>query len=168
MTSEAPGQNNKNDNITRISRRDFLKLLGALTFGGIIASLSRHVSALQTITPSIPLNSGLIAQPISPNGILGKWDIYSSVKDATPGQAEKCPVLPIHAALLRTGKVLFLSGSQNDPTFFSCKKFRNVIWDPTKPAGPSSFKIFDTPPGEPHTLRTIIFVRWSAYHMWWY
>ncbi|HZI71975.1 MAG TPA: hypothetical protein VFD60_12525, partial [Nitrososphaeraceae archaeon] len=166
MPSEASDENfegNSNNIDTRkISRKGFLKLLGAgasiLMFGRFsdLAALltRRQANALQTFTPSVPLfpfNPDVITAQRVAGSRIGKWDIYSVLPNATPEQAEKCPVLPIHAALLRTGKVLFLSSSQNDPTFFSCKKFRNVVWDPAKPIGPGAFNVIDTPPGEPHT-----------------
>jgi hypothetical protein len=49
-----------------------------------------------------PDSSTLIAQ----GGGVGSWQLlsYSS------------PILPCHAALLRTGKVFFFAGSGNDPT----------------------------------------------------
>jgi hypothetical protein len=37
------------------------------------------------------------------------------------------PINPIHVALLRTGKVLIASGSENDPTHTT---FRAAVWDP--------------------------------------
>jgi hypothetical protein len=40
------------------------------------------------------------------------------------------PVRNIHAALLRTGKVLLIAGSGNDEKNFDAKSFRSVLWDP--------------------------------------
>jgi Domain of unknown function (DUF1929)/Glyoxal oxidase N-terminus/PKD domain/Bacterial Ig domain len=48
------------------------------------------------------------------------------------------PINPIHAALLRTGRVLVVSGSENDPTVTT---FRATVWDPT--AG--TFAVQDIP-----------------------
>jgi hypothetical protein len=50
----------------------------------------------------------------------GRWDIakYDS------------PVNSVHAALLRTGKVLLIAGSGNNEESFAAKSFRTVIWDP--------------------------------------
>ena len=38
-------------------------------------------------------------------------------------------VLAVHAALLHTGKVLFFSGSGNDPDKLAAHDFRSVVWD---------------------------------------
>ncbi|MHC5832029.1 MAG: galactose oxidase, partial [Nostoc sp.] len=38
------------------------------------------------------------------------------------------PILPIHAALLRTGKVFFFCGSGNDPTRLNTP-YDSVVWD---------------------------------------
>ncbi len=50
----------------------------------------------------------------------GQWDVLSS----------KNPVRSIHAALLKTGKVLLIAGSGNDQKSFDGGTFRTVIWDP--------------------------------------
>ncbi len=50
----------------------------------------------------------------------GQWDT----------QKHDSPVHSIHAALLRTGKVLLIAGSGNDQKSFDNKSFRTVIWDP--------------------------------------
>ncbi|MGC2570734.1 MAG: hypothetical protein WA364_04410, partial [Candidatus Nitrosopolaris sp.] len=150
-----------------------------LTFGGVVASLARHVNALQTFPPSTPFNSALIAQPLTQEGKIGCWEIYSTVKTnctitgakARPEQAQTCPVLPIHAALLRTGKVLFLSGSQNDPTFFMQKVSKCYLGSNSTSRPFLIQNIRHASWRAAHRcflLRSIIFVRWSAYHMWWY
>ena len=41
----------------------------------------------------------------------------------------KSPVLPIHAALLRTGKVFFFPGSGNDPNNVNNSRNDSAIWD---------------------------------------
>ncbi|CAI7980197.1 Galactose oxidase [Frankia sp. Hr75.2] len=49
----------------------------------------------------------------------GRWDIV-----ADPGSRS------IHAALLRTGKILLLAGSGNDQASFDAKRFETLLWDP--------------------------------------
>ena len=41
------------------------------------------------------------------------------------------PVRAVHAALLRTGKVLLIAGSGNDPAEFAAGTFKTAIYDPT-------------------------------------
>lgn len=41
------------------------------------------------------------------------------------------PVRAVHAALLRTGKVLLIAGSGNDPNQFAAGSFKTAIYDPT-------------------------------------
>jgi len=61
----------------------------------------------------------------------GKWDIvpYNS------------PVFPIHAALLYTSKVLFISGSGNCVPRFNNNLFTSALWDYQD----NTFKVFQTP-----------------------
>jgi hypothetical protein len=79
----------------------------------------------------------------------GKWELL-------PFNSE---VLAIHAAVLRTGKVLFFAGSGNnthrvaDPNFGNVKKnmWTSVVWDPTAPQGanfshPATIKRADKKP----------------------
>lgn len=47
----------------------------------------------------------------------------------------------IHAALLRTGKVLLIAGSGNDVRDFAAGTFRSVLWDPVR----NTFKEIPTP-----------------------
>ena len=47
----------------------------------------------------------------------------------------------IHAALLRTGKVLIIAGSGNDRKQFNAGRFRTIIWDPDT----DTFKNVHTP-----------------------
>ncbi|MGZ3099353.1 radical copper oxidase GlxA [Streptomyces sp. H72] len=54
----------------------------------------------------------------------GKWEIIEF--------PEKYRQNTIHAALLRTGKVLLVAGSGNDQDNFDAKKFNTRIWDPVK------------------------------------
>lgn len=52
----------------------------------------------------------------------GHWSILSV--------PEQMRVNAIHAALLRTGKVLIVAGSGNDRKQFNAGKFRTILWDP--------------------------------------
>ncbi|GAB2953048.1 kelch motif-containing protein [Streptomyces pseudoechinosporeus] len=54
----------------------------------------------------------------------GKWEIVDF--------PEKYRLNTIHAALLRTGKVLLIAGSGNNQDNFDAKKFDTRIWDPVK------------------------------------
>src|SRR3954471_3046479 len=45
--------------------------------------------------------------------------------------ANPSPVRAVHAALLRTGKVLLVAGSGNDPNEFAAGSFKTAIYDPT-------------------------------------
>ncbi|MFC8430805.1 galactose oxidase-like domain-containing protein [Streptomyces sp. NPDC057253] len=54
----------------------------------------------------------------------GKWEIVQFPKEYRQNT--------IHAALLRTGKVLLVAGSGNNQDNFDAKKFDTRIWDPVK------------------------------------
>lgn len=54
----------------------------------------------------------------------GKWEIVDF--------PEKYRLNTIHAALLRTGKILLIAGSGNNQDNFDAKKFDTRIWDPVK------------------------------------
>ncbi len=60
--------------------------------------------------------------------LAGEWRLLS----------QPLPINPIHAALLRTGRVLVVSGSENDPTVTT---YRAAVWDP---AG-GAFAVQDIP-----------------------
>ncbi|WP_368861194.1 galactose oxidase-like domain-containing protein [Frankia sp. AgB32] len=49
----------------------------------------------------------------------GRWDIVADSGSRS-----------IHAAMLRTGKVLLMAGSGNDKKNFDAKRFETVLWDP--------------------------------------
>ena len=54
---------------------------------------------------------------------MGSWQV----------RVEQAPILPVHAALLHTGKVLFIAGSGNDPSNTSDQALSqgDAVWDPT-------------------------------------
>jgi galactose oxidase-like protein/glyoxal oxidase-like protein/PKD domain-containing protein/Big-like domain-containing protein len=49
--------------------------------------------------------------------VVGEWKLLTTAS----------PINPIHVGLLRTGKILIASGSENDPTHTT---FRAAVWDP--------------------------------------
>jgi len=53
----------------------------------------------------------------SQSNVVGEWRLLP----------QTVPINPIHAALLRTGRILIVSGSENDPTITT---YRAAIWDP--------------------------------------
>lgn len=61
----------------------------------------------------------------------GRWDMLMT--DA--------PLMPVHAALLRTGKVWLAQGSGNNESRFDAGNFETVVWDPAD----ESFTDVDTP-----------------------
>ena len=63
------------------------------------------------------MGGGSVALDISQAAARGMWELL-------PCEA---PVLPVHAALLHTGKVLFFAGSGNDEQFTT--GLRSVVWD---------------------------------------
>jgi Galactose oxidase-like, Early set domain/GlxA beta barrel domain len=63
----------------------------------------------------------------------GHWSLLNVPQDVR--------VNAIHAALLRTGKVLIIAGSGNDQKEFDAGKFRTLLWDPET----DKFKLIHTP-----------------------
>ena len=61
----------------------------------------------------------------------GVWDVNT----------KKMPVNAVHAALLKTGKVLIIAGSGNNQKDFDTNSFKSVLWNPKD----NSFKTVDTP-----------------------
>ena len=65
----------------------------------------------------------LVAAALAPPGaeaqvnVTGQWQLLSQTS----------PINPIHVALLRTGRVLIVAGSENDPTVTT---YRAAVWDP--------------------------------------
>src|SRR5688500_4049600 len=60
---------------------------------------------------------GLPALADAQVGTVGEWRTLS----------QTAPINPIHVALLRTGRVLIVAGSENDPTVTTN---RAALWDP--------------------------------------
>jgi Domain of unknown function (DUF1929)/Glyoxal oxidase N-terminus/PKD domain/Bacterial Ig domain len=76
-------------------------------------------------TPTVALLAVLcLGLALSPStagaqaNVAGEWRLMSITS----------PINPIHVALMRTGKVLIASGSENDPTHTT---YRASVWDPT-------------------------------------
>lgn len=67
----------------------------------------------------------------------GRWDTVSL--------PAKFQVHAIHAALLRTGKVLIIAGSGNDADDFAAGTFKTLLWDPSKGTGESALQLVPTP-----------------------
>jgi hypothetical protein len=67
----------------------------------------------------------------------GRWDIVSL--------PAKYQVHAIHAALLRTGKVLIIAGSGNDEDDFKAGTFKTLLWDPAKGTGDDALQLIPTP-----------------------
>ncbi|MFG1616038.1 galactose oxidase-like domain-containing protein [Nonomuraea wenchangensis] len=59
-------------------------------------------------------------------------DMWERVTDAD-GEPLLCPVLPVHAALLPSGKVVFFSGSEHDEMHLHEHGFASGLWDPDRP-----------------------------------
>jgi hypothetical protein len=49
----------------------------------------------------------------------GRWDVVADSRSRT-----------VHAAMLRTGKILLIAGSGNDQGNFDAKRFETLLWDP--------------------------------------
>jgi len=63
--------------------------------------------------------------------LLNRADSGTLIAQATSGDRWQllpytCPILPVHAALLNTGKVFFFCGSSNNPTVFP---YNSYVWD---------------------------------------
>lgn len=86
--------------------------------------------ALVTATLLVLLAAGLVRPDAagSQSNLTGEWRLLP----------QTVPINPIHAALLRTGRVLIVSGSENDPTVTT---YRAAIWDP----GTGAFTVQDIP-----------------------
>jgi hypothetical protein len=69
----------------------------------VLASIFAQTAGARTTDPSV----------------VGRWHVLDY----------KAPILAIHAALLRTGKVLLAAGSSNNPDNFTQSNFRAVIFD---------------------------------------
>ncbi|MEH2323110.1 MAG: galactose oxidase-like domain-containing protein [Nostoc sp.] len=59
---------------------------------------------------------------------LGTFIAQATTTDKWQVLSYNAPILPIHAALLRTGKILFFCGSGNDPSRLNTP-YDSVVWD---------------------------------------
>jgi FtsP/CotA-like multicopper oxidase with cupredoxin domain len=98
-----------------------------------------------SIASAMPMAGRMVGMMPLPGGIAGTMPAggmgaaaaamggLDLTKAATDGAWELLPcdsqVLAVHAALLHTGKVLFVSGSGNDTANVPTKNFRTVVWD---------------------------------------
>ncbi len=112
----------------RSTQRLIKALLTLLVAGGLIAiNGPTLVSAGKNALHDYKINSqGYKEQH-------GHWSLLSV--------PEEMRVNAIHAALLRTGKVLIIAGSGNDRRQFEAGKFHTVLWDPAT----DEFTRVDTP-----------------------
>jgi hypothetical protein len=100
-----------------VSPRLLKGLLTLLVAGGLIAiNGPTLVSAGKNALHEYKINSEGYKQRN------GHWSMLSVPEDMR--------VNAIHAALLRTGKVLIVAGSGNDRKQFNAGKFRTILWDP--------------------------------------
>jgi len=76
----------------------------------------RHGDKNPTGGMSMPMPSGIDMHEAAAKGV---WELL-------PCNSQ---VLAVHAALLRTGKVLFFAGSGNDPDNLAAHDMRSVVWD---------------------------------------
>ena len=67
----------------------------------------------------------------------GRWDILDVPDDLD--------VRSIHALMTGTGKVLMIAGSGNDTENFAHRRYRSVLWDPSKGGGRDAFTVIPTP-----------------------
>jgi hypothetical protein len=112
----------------RARRRIVRRLAALLVVAGLIAvNGPTLVSAGRDALHQYEINSSSYKQHN------GHWSILSVPKDME--------VNAIHAALLRTGKVLLIAGSGNDRQQFEAGKFETLLWDPKT----DDFKRIHTP-----------------------
>lgn len=96
---------------------------GQATVTGVASGKAEQATATVTLTAPSYASREVDVWVENP---LGEWAV---VKDpANPAQDLELPLVAIHAALLRTGKVLFFAGDENDPNRLDTVKM--VLWDP--------------------------------------
>ncbi len=95
----------------------------------ILAVVAANVNAV--IEPAYAQAEYMLSRRQSVVEQYGRWDTMEY----------KSPVNSIHAALLKTGKVLLIAGSGNDVKQFDAGTFRTVVWNPAD----GSFKEIPTP-----------------------
>ena len=95
---------------SRRPRVGLLLVMGAVLLAALSASSSLAVAAVR---------------PAAKPSQLGQWTLV----------AHNVPIrTPIHAAMLRTGKVLLAAGSGNDRTHAANHVYQTVLWDPSSGA----------------------------------
>ncbi|MEH2275072.1 MAG: galactose oxidase-like domain-containing protein [Nostoc sp.] len=77
-----------------------------------------------------------MTQPNNKTDLQEKTDVGTFIAQATTTDkwqvlSYSAPILPMHAALLRTGKIFFFCGSGNDPARLNTP-YDSVVWDVTK------------------------------------
>ncbi|MBN3907209.1 MAG: DUF1929 domain-containing protein [Nostoc sp. NMS1] len=77
-----------------------------------------------------------MTQTNNKNNLLEETDLGTFIAQATTTDkwqvlSYKAPILPIHAALLRTGKIFLFCGSGNDPARLNTP-YNSVVWDVNK------------------------------------
>jgi Domain of unknown function (DUF1929) len=115
--------------VSRLFRERLVKaLVLAAVAGGLIAiNAPTLVSAAKDALHDYKINS----QGYKERN--GHWSMLSVPKDMR--------VNAIHAAVLRTGKVMILAGSGNNQKQFDAGKFKTLLWDPQT----DKFKLVHTP-----------------------
>ena len=109
-------------------QRLFRALATAVVICGLIAiNAPTIVSAARNALHDYKINSESYKQSN------GHWSMLNVPDDVR--------VNAIHAALLRTGKVLIIAGSGNDRKQFDAGKFKTLLWDPDT----DKFKLVHTP-----------------------
>ncbi len=112
----------------RARRRMFRRLAALLVLGGLIAvNGPTLVSAARHALHEYEINTQGYKEKN------GHWSMLNVPEDMQ--------VNAIHAALLRTGKVLLIAGSGNDRQQFDAGKFETLLWDPKT----DEFKKIPTP-----------------------
>jgi FtsP/CotA-like multicopper oxidase with cupredoxin domain len=106
------------------------------------AAAAQMTGAIKGMAMPMPGMAAAMAGGVMAPSAMGGIDLK---KAATDGAWELLPcdsqVLAVHAALLHTGKVLFISGSGNDQANVPIRNFRSVVWDSQN----GTFKTVHTP-----------------------
>lgn len=95
----------------------------------LVAVIAANVNAL--VEPVYAQAQYILSRQQSVIEQHGRWDTLDY----------ESPINSVHAALLKTGKVLLIAGSGNDSEQFDAGTFRTVVWNPAD----NSFKEIPTP-----------------------